>query len=504
MNYSSLNQDKILKKFTGGRSYKKGSFDDYSEDSEGGSHRSSEREKKAERSFIDKQFALRKMQAAAAMSMSESTSISRVKHPSSTDTKVSGLTISTREQNLTMLTSVLKNNMEKSALNDPPEYPLHSLIYKDLEDIAVDIEYNCFNSCKAVSIYRRNVAKEIHNIRSSMGLYSATKNHIPAKHKSHGGDYKTIVNDLKDRYGKDVIDELEDEINQKNNKSSSKKSNNKFTSKESNRYDGKTQSKISEFFQNKNSGSNSTVESESSDVIEISSQDENFGPLVIDDAADELDDSEIAKLELKKQDLVSELEQLAETDEKSQDDDDVIEIKDVTKQDKNDFSETVSLENLKLKSNNDFKRRHDEAQCTNNIESKNPPKKPRMESEFRKASDMLTSTTTTMSHPTGLHQATVANADDTEKKRKRNKNKISEIVVNALNIFYHDKKITGKDPKALFKLMARKITHHFYESDADNVPSTKIIRNYVSEVFYNCGVISCEADFKLKENFDDD
>lgn len=417
------------------------------------------------------------MQAAAAMSMNESTSISRVRSAGSTETKVSGLTTSTREQNLTLLTSVLKNNMEKCALYNPPDNPSHALVYKDLEDIAIEMEYNCFNSCKAISIYRRNIAKEVHNIKSSNGLFSSTKNHIPQKHKSHGGDYKTIVNDLKDRYGKDVINELEDELQQKsssnNNSKNSKKSSKLIKDTQCYNKDGKTQSKINEFF---------TKNKPDPDVIEISSQDDDNNDLMIvtedenNDDDHELDDPEIMKLELKKQNLVSELEMLSTNEEKSQDDD-IIEIHE-TKIEQADDNDNFSVE--EVRKNSDLKRRIDEPAA-----ERSPVKKIRLESDFRKASDILTTTT--------------SSTDDTEKKRKRNKNKISEIVVNALNTFYHEKKITGPDPKGLFKLMARKITHHFYESDADHVPESKLIRNFVCEIFYNCGVISSEADFKLDD-----
>lgn len=417
------------------------------------------------------------MQAAATMSMNETTSISRVKSASSTETKVSGLSISTREQNLTLLTSVLKNNMEKCALFNPPENPLHPLVYKDLEDIAIEIEYNCFNSCKAVSIYRRNVAKEVHNVKSSSGLFSTTKNYIPQKHKSHGGDYKTIINDLKDRYGKDVINELEDELQQKNNnRSKSSKKSNKLIKDTQCYKDGKTQLKINEFF---------TKNKPDQDVIEISSQDDDNNDLMIvtedennDDDDNELDDPEIMKLELKKQDLVSELELLSTNDDKSQDDD-IIEIHETKIEKANDNSFSVD----EGRKHGDLKRKIDEPAI-----EKSSMKKIRMESDFRKASDMLT----TISSSSGTD-------DNIEKKRKRNKNKISEIVVNSLNTFYHEKKIAGPDPKGLFKLMARKITHHFYESDTDHVPESKLIRNFVSEIFYNCGVVKSENDFKLDD-----
>jgi hypothetical protein len=416
------------------------------------------------------------MQAAAAISMNESTSISRVRSAGSTETKVSGLTTSTREQNLTLLTSVLKNNMEKCALYNPPDNPLHPLVYKDLEDIAIEIEYNCFNTCKAISIYRRNIAKEVHNVKNSSGLFTGTKNHIPQKHKSHGGDYKTIVSDLKDRYGKDVINELEDELQQRNNNSKNSKKSNKLTKDTQSYKDGKTQLKINEFF---------TKNKPDPDVIEISSQDDDNNDLMIvtEDSSDkssgnELDDPEIMKLELKKQDLVSELEMLSTNYEKSQDDD-IIEIHE-TKIEQADNNDNFSFD--EVRKNSDLKRKIEDP-----VLDKSPMKKIRMESDFRKASDMLTTTTSSGSE------------NDTEKKRKRNKNKISEIVVNSLNTFYREKKITGPDPKGLFKVMARKITHHFYESDADHVPESKLIKNFVCEIFYNCGVISSEADFKLDD-----
>lgn len=427
------------------------------------------------------------MQAASAMSNRETTAISKVKQASLTDTKVCGLSLSTRESNLTLLVSTLKNNKEYFEIASPPEYPLHSLVYKDLEDIGIEIEYNCFNSCKAVSIYRKNIAKEIYGIRTCKTLYPGTKNHVPNKHKSHGGDYKTIVKDLRERYGKDVIDELEDELE----KNKPPKRISKI--KESNRYDGKTQSKINEFFQAAPASSSS-----SNEVVEISSQDEsvNAETLTINDSSpDDTEDPEILKLELKKQDLVNALSLM---DEKSRDeDDDVIEIKDdalvsqLPEKVQNE-SETVS-ENLRIKTS-EHKRRIEDSSPTSATDS--PSKKLKNNNEFRKASDMMT---TNNSFPTAISCDNATVTEEVNRKRKRNKNKISEMVVQSLNPFYRDKKISGPDPKTLFKLMARKITHHFFESDQDKIPESKLVRNRIRQLFSISGVVKSIEDVELDD-----
>lgn len=213
--------------YEGGRqsSFKKGSFDDYGDEAEEetwGGGGNSERARKEERSFIEKQFALRKMQAAASMEAQAMPKISRVKKASATEIRVAGLTVSKRDSNLTMLATVLQANMEKCAKKNPPELPQHKLSGEDIEAIAIAIELRCFESVKAISIYNHRFGKEYYSINRLTSLHEDILNYVPKKRAAHGGEYKTIVNGLKERYGEDVINELESEMKNEKEKGADK------------------------------------------------------------------------------------------------------------------------------------------------------------------------------------------------------------------------------------------------------------------------------------------
>ncbi|XP_065094626.1 ATP-dependent DNA helicase Q5 [Ochlerotatus camptorhynchus] len=154
--------------YEGGR---KGAEDAYEEVE--GNDSDSLRDKRAKREtelLLQKQFALRKASAAKELDMHKSVSISRVKFALQTTVKVNGLTISSRESNLTMLADLLKKNVEACKESDPPE---HELVYKDFEDIAVEMEYESFTSNTVGSLYRRSIVKHVSticNVRSNWFL----------------------------------------------------------------------------------------------------------------------------------------------------------------------------------------------------------------------------------------------------------------------------------------------------------------------------------------------
>jgi hypothetical protein len=440
------------------------------------------------------------MQAAASMQMRESASISRVKNAGSTELKVIGLTTTTREQNLSLIVSALKNHMEKCAQNDPPEHPNAALVYKDLEDIGIQLEFKCFDVVKAVSIYRRNVAKEVQAIRSSPTLYSAIKNHVPKKHASFGGDYKTIVSDLRDRYGKDVVDELETEIGVKKNGSDEKKKAASTTTAkkfhQSNR-DGLSQMKMNAFLVSKDIKKeeeknesitvlSSSISSSSSDdqlVIDESSNaegnnkvnekksKENCTIIMNDDDEDDDDDSDLIKLEQMKHVLQQELQQMPEKD------------------DSNEVIIINESEEMKVTTNNDIDGGDGFAleQSTSNVKRKADriPENDQNRLKQRK-----------LENPESSSMSPVI-SNELTKKRGHNKKKISQLVISSLNTFYHSKKIGGANPKELFKTMARQLTHFFYEKNPDKIPSHKDVREYICKLFYNSGVIETENDFEL-------
>ncbi|XP_053692943.1 uncharacterized protein LOC128741277 [Sabethes cyaneus] len=235
--------------YEGGR---KGFENDYNENDEAGD--SDDREKRAKQEselLIQKQFALRKAAAAKDLDMHKSASISRVKYAMQTTVKVNGLTISSREAHLTLLADLLRKNVEACKSSDPPE---QDLVYKDFEDIAVEMEYEAFTNSTVASLYRRSIAKHVTAIKSATSsemLYSDLKNYTPKIRNSHGGEFKTIEAELKRKYGDEVVAELRDDDERRSSgyKASSngdrRRGNSKFIS--SNR-DGMNQTSINSYF----------------------------------------------------------------------------------------------------------------------------------------------------------------------------------------------------------------------------------------------------------------
>ncbi|KXJ76224.1 hypothetical protein RP20_CCG010116 [Aedes albopictus] len=167
-----------------------------------------ERAKRESELLIQKQFALRKASAAKELEMHKSASISRVKFALQTTVKVNGLTIASREGNLTMLADLLKKNVEACKNSDPPE---HELVYKDFEEVATEMEYEAFTTNTVASLYRRSIVKHISAIKSTTSagmLFPDLKNYVPKKRNAMGGEFKTIEAELKRKYGDEIVDEL--------------------------------------------------------------------------------------------------------------------------------------------------------------------------------------------------------------------------------------------------------------------------------------------------------
>lgn len=78
------------------------------------------------------------------------------------------------------------------------------------------------------------------------------------------------------------------------------------------------------------------------------------------------------------------------------------------------------------------------------------------------------------------------------KQRAKNKAKISSIVMSLLNRKYSKKKIAGPDPKALFKFMARKITHVFYDPNPELRPNPKQIERFIEKIFEEHEIVTSE------------
>lgn len=79
---------------------------------------------------------------------------SRVKAASSTSSKVKGLTLANREQFLNKLRDVLHENYE-TAREDEENF----FDKKDMEECAIDLEYNIFSANTNITMYRNSIVK---------------------------------------------------------------------------------------------------------------------------------------------------------------------------------------------------------------------------------------------------------------------------------------------------------------------------------------------------------
>ncbi|XP_055856785.1 ATP-dependent DNA helicase Q5 [Episyrphus balteatus] len=209
--------------------------------------------KKDAQDFIRKQFEIRKAISAATLLENEpDAKMSRVKSAQATETKVAGLKTSLRESYLTSLIEVLKANVEKCAI--AAERPSYDLKHRDFEEVAKEIEYECFTKNKVVNIYRLTVAKEMSAIRKcsdELRLLPVLKDYVPKKTNVHGGSVEYYEQKLKD-----LQDSATDEV-----KRTIAASKSKLIKKSSYKRDPHKQTAISSFFESKSKKSSSSSQS---------------------------------------------------------------------------------------------------------------------------------------------------------------------------------------------------------------------------------------------------
>lgn len=442
--------------YEGGKwdSTNQGSFENY-DDSGETSGFSTPRDvyKKEQRSIIDKQFALRKAQASEAMESQPNAQISRVKHPMSTERKVIGLKLSVREKTLTFIVDCLKTNKDKSEKAVPPEKPSHNLSYKDLEDIGKEIEYKIFSDCKAVSIYRRNIAQAVQLIKKCVGLYPDLKNHEPTKRQAFGGDHNSIMDDLKERYGADVVKELESEKSKKTERVKK----NKF---EQSGRDGLNQMKINSFF--------SKNPEKSPDDSSQSDEEAIFKTEPVSYVSSSSSDADLEKLEKIKENLEKELEAVKEikkveqSEQKAISIDGSVEEEDeaplVIDEDPIDKGDGFPIESMKRKVDH-----------TSKDQESNESKRPRLNEK------------SSCSSKPALNNVKTA---------------ITNLVLSELNPFYKSNKFKSDDPRGLFKIMARDLTHWYLKKNPTISPQRPDVKKLICRIFYEKGSIREVNDFK--------
>ncbi|XP_052756214.1 ATP-dependent DNA helicase Q5-like isoform X2 [Galleria mellonella] len=112
----------------------------------------------------------------------ESAKYSKCKAASSTGTKVNGLTVAGREGYLSLLTDALNNNLQNMENIDVPNKPLSR---RDVEQCAVELEYEIFSTTTVISLYRRSMSKLISSIKTCKDhIFPQLKMFVPNKHNT--------------------------------------------------------------------------------------------------------------------------------------------------------------------------------------------------------------------------------------------------------------------------------------------------------------------------------
>lgn len=139
----------------------------------------------------------RQLKAATELEFIPSSTLRRVKHASSTAVKITGLTPVSRDKNLTFFAEKLKENVQQCAANNV--HLEHKLKQADYEDIACELEYQCFTNNKSLIMYKRVITQFIVDIRklsAANTLHKSVKEHVPQKDRNaYGGS----VDDLKQK-----------------------------------------------------------------------------------------------------------------------------------------------------------------------------------------------------------------------------------------------------------------------------------------------------------------
>lgn len=411
----------------------------------------SEYAKKQDRDFIQKQFALRKANAAEAMQNMPTTQISRVRQAMSTELKVNGLKAATRESSLDKIVEFLIKNRDRAERCNPPQKCDYDLKRADFEDIGKEMEYEVFTKCQAISVYRMKIARLCQDISKIEGLHDRTKSHTPKTRQSHGGDFETIKNDLKKRYGEDVIDELESEKAKKNER----KKKDKFA--QSGR-DGMNQKKIDSFFTASTTKKVKTEEIEHKSTTIVNSKiknepieiedDEYQSPIPMDLEENGPSDDENKNL------LNPKIEQVQVKSE--QVDDRSISLEERIAQ----MAAEKKLEIPAIPTTAPIK-----------VEKIPPILEPPQNSAKRKLDESHESSSS--SSKRSRDDASKSSSQDADKK------KISNVVIAELNPHYKSQRFRSDNPRALFKEVARALTHQYFNLHL----TTSAIKSRIYELF---------------------
>ncbi|CAG9785697.1 unnamed protein product [Diatraea saccharalis] len=276
-----------------GRFGQKKELESYYADDSGESDGETNRRQVAEetKSLILQEFANRKKhleQDRKKTDQSESAKYSKCRAADSTSTKVNGLTVSGREGYLTLLNDALNNNLTSMKEVDRPDKPLSRY---DVEQCAIELEYEAFSGSTVISLYRRAMTKLISAVKDCRDrLYPRLKTFEPVKRNTLNEFVKDYEAQKHNNKGFITAAQLDMENKNKDKESKSLSKSDKHAKRKANsfKHDPLQQTKLQNFFKKApNCSPNSTRDT----------SDDEDNNLVIDEHAEYNYDDTTLKLE---------------------------------------------------------------------------------------------------------------------------------------------------------------------------------------------------------------
>uniref|UniRef100_A0A1B6IWM1 DNA 3'-5' helicase n=1 Tax=Homalodisca liturata TaxID=320908 RepID=A0A1B6IWM1_9HEMI len=197
--------------------------------------------------------------------------LSKVRAAESTKIKVNGLTINAREGYVKFLQELLQKNLDQCSIVDPPDNALNS---SDVEQAALDLEYQAFTANKAMSLYRRAIAKlsaDVKNATKQMSLYILLKSYESHNSKNSNSISSVQEEKLSTAKSKNPFVSASTLIGMSKTLEENKRVSKKNKSEEK----SKGQTSVSSYFKNSSEKAKFKNSSPTSEIVEIPSDDED-------------------------------------------------------------------------------------------------------------------------------------------------------------------------------------------------------------------------------------
>lgn len=248
------------------------------------------------KSLIMQEFANRKKRTEDKKSSNdaESAKHSKCKAAASTPNKVNGLTVASRDGYLVLLTDALNNNFHSTKDVDHFDKPLSK---NDIEQCAIELEYEAFSCSTVISLYRRAMSKLISSVKACKDhIYPQLKEFEPKKNNT----LREFVKEYEQQRAKNgfiTASQLELE----NKKEIHLSKSDKETKRKANSFkrDLMTQTKLKSFFVKSSKESSNNSPNESDDDANGLVIDENSGDRRNSDINDSNTNSNDTTLKLK-------------------------------------------------------------------------------------------------------------------------------------------------------------------------------------------------------------